>query len=80
MTDPKRLTALEYLTECCSLSLEQKNRHHDAKLVNSFDMESYYTGEAVGYTDSHAFMKRELQRLKNLFQNGALTVEDFGVY
>lgn len=52
-----------------------------AKLENPFatrfDNISYQQGKVEAFNDAHVIMKRELERLKNLFQNGALTLSDF---
>lgn len=38
----------------------------------------YHEGRAAAYNDAYKIMKAELQRLRNLLQNGSLTQADFG--
>ena len=42
-------------------------------------MKAYYNGEAIAYIDATKLVKEELRRLCNKFQNGNLSVDDFGV-
>ena len=42
-------------------------------------MKSYYQGQAVALNDANTLVREELRRLMNKFQNGALTLSDFGV-
>lgn len=39
---------------------------------------AYREGEAAAYDQAYGIMKAELQRLRNLLQNGSLTQADFG--
>lgn len=66
----KRLTALGQIADRCTTSLNAANR----AVANK----DYHTGKAAAYNDAYAIMKAELQRLRNLLQNGSLTQADFG--
>lgn len=72
-TGYKPLTALGRLAENCATSLKVASVRRDRGADDS-----YSNGEAVAYDNSHRIMKAELQRLRNLLQNGALTQADFG--
>ena len=83
MTNPKPMTALEVLAE---RSNHANNLYHKRRAeaatsaeANHIDMKSHRSGEAVAYNDAYHIMKAELHRLCNRFQNGQLTVDDFGV-
>jgi hypothetical protein len=39
----------------------------------------YAEGQAVAYSHADELMRRELRRLMNKFQNGSLTMDDFGI-
>jgi hypothetical protein len=81
MTKP--LTALEVLADRSLVANRSMYKHQDEaktwKEANHVDMKSYRNGEAIAYNDAHHIMQRELERLRNLWQNGALTYADFGL-
>lgn len=70
-----RLTALGRIAENCKLA---NNARFNAKDRGDKGHEAYKEGEAAAYNDAHRIMKAELQRLRNLLQNGSLTQADFG--
>jgi len=70
-----RLTALGRIVENCTLST---NARFNAKDRGNTNMEHYHEGQAAAYNEAHKIMKAELQRLRNLLQNGSLTQADFG--
>lgn len=77
------LTALEVLKDRGVVATNAMNRRRDAiegrTERNAVDMKSYRNGEAIAYIDSAKIMEAELRRLCNKFQNGNLSVDDFGV-
>lgn len=78
MTEYKRLTALEMLADCGSTSATAAFRHRQAATERKqTDMGSYREGEAAAYADAHRILKAELARLRNAFQNGHLSMDDF---
>jgi len=59
-----------------------KRRRDEAPTREARDkvcMKSYYEGQAVAFNDANNLAREELRRLMNKFQNGALTLADFGV-
>ena len=42
-------------------------------------MKSYREGEAAAYLRAERLVKEELKRLCNKFQNGYLSIDDFGI-
>lgn len=70
-----KLTALGKIAECSTLSVDARFRAKDRGNVLA---ESYHEGQAAAYNYAHEIMKAELQRLRNLLQNGSLTQADFG--
>ena len=78
MTTYQKLTALEMLADCASTSATAAFRHrHAATERKQTDMGSYREGEAAAYTYAHQIMKDEIARLRNLYQNGALSLDAF---
>lgn len=74
-TTAKRLTALGRIAENSTLAF---NARFAAKDRGNEKVESYKEGECAAYNDAYFIMKAELQRLRNLLQNGSLTQADFG--
>lgn len=83
MTTARRLTALEKLADNCKVALDSAYRHRADKKEKigkaPTDIMSYREGEAFAYNDAEKIMKAELERLRNLWQNGALSYSDFGL-
>jgi hypothetical protein len=77
----RRLTVLELITDRSSVATRAANKHRDEcedwKEAGRVCMKSYRQGEAIAYKDAHDVMKRELERLRNLWQNGSITYSDF---
>ena len=77
------LTALEVLGTRSVEALNACNAARDrASTWQERDrvcMKSYRNGEAIAYIDARRIMDAELRRLCNKFQNGALSVSDFGL-
>lgn len=69
-----RLTALGRIAEKSTLAC---NARFAAKDRGS-KQELYHEGNCAAYNDAYFIMKAELQRLRNLLQNGSLTQADFG--
>lgn len=80
---PKTLTALEVLDDravtAAKLCDKRRNDKKELGVSTDIDMMSYRNGQAIAFIDAKGIMERELRRLCNRFQNGQLTVEDFGV-
>lgn len=70
-----KLTALGRIAELQTLT---NNARWKAKDRGNEQMEHYHEGECAAYNKAHEIMKAELQRLRNLLQNGSLTQADFG--
>lgn len=70
-----KLTALGRIAENSTLANKARL---NAKDRGNAAMENYREGEAAAYNEAHKIMKAELQRLRNLLQNGSLTQADFG--
>lgn len=83
MTKTISLTALELLGDRCVTANNAAAVHRDRAETRQerdhVDMKSYRMGEAVAYNEARAIMDKELRRLCNRFQNGCLSVSDFGV-
>lgn len=81
-TAPARCTALELLADRSSVSSKAADKRRSTQTpaeARNVCMRSYREGEAIAYTDAHKILKAELQRLRNLFQNGSLGLDDFEV-
>ena len=79
----KELTAMQYLGVLSSEASELANKARDSRPPlgrNTIDMASYRDGEAIAYNRAHRLMTEELRRLRNLWQNNALSFDDFGVH
>lgn len=80
----KYITALEVLGDRSFTSNNAANKcrakAETFEEAHNVDMKSYYEGEAFAYNDARIFMDKELRRLCNLFQNGALQISDFGIH
>lgn len=46
---------------------------------DSHDHKSYQEGAAIAYIDAGKIVEAELRRLCNRFQNGCLSIDDFGI-
>lgn len=83
MTDPEPLTALEVLDDravtASKLYDQRRATKKELGVSTDVDMMSYRNGQAIAFIDAKGIMERELRRLCNRFQNGQLTVADFGV-
>jgi hypothetical protein len=75
------MTTLDRITDRCSIAgrAAEKLRAErtDWKAGSTTDMLGYRMGEAAAYNDAHRLMKAELERLRNLWQNGSITYSDF---
>jgi hypothetical protein len=71
--------ALETLSNRSSDATKIANRHRDEEHPRRFDMKSYREGEAIAYNDAYKIVKAELQRLRNEYQNGCLTIDSFDI-
>lgn len=75
--------AYDYLNIRSSDATKQANAYRDkAETRQARDavcMKSYREGEAIAFLDAAKLVKEELQRLRNDFQNGALTLDSFKV-
>lgn len=78
-----RLTALQLLDDrahVATVSCERARADRkEAGKPERNDWESYRNGQACAYIDARRIMDEELRRLCNRFQNGCLSVDDFGV-
>lgn len=78
-----RLTALETLAEyekvAATTAERCRRRYKEARTFHNAESKGYHEGVASGYNNARAIMQAELSRLKNLFQNGALNIDSFGV-
>lgn len=83
MVNSKKLTALEVVGDRGFVASNSAQRRKDAcedwKEASKVDMKSYALGEAAAYNDARKIMEAELRRLCNLFQNGALSIDAFGI-
>lgn len=66
------LTALEQIADHATTSWKARENHN-----KDTPMRSYREGETAAYNVSHYIMTAELNRLRNLFQNNMLTMNDF---
>ena len=57
----------------------RRQRYKEKGVRPEVNMLCYHEGEAAALREAHALMEAELRRLCNRFQNGQLTVADFGV-
>lgn len=79
-----KLTALEKLADNCTVAANAAttarnlNKEHGATATR-LRSQGYNEGKNAAYNDAHAIMKAELKRLRNLWQNGALTYDAFNV-
>lgn len=67
-----RLTALGQIEDNMKVATSAAYR------ASTVAHENYQRGQAAAYNDAHKIMKKELQRLRNMLQNGCLTQADFG--
>jgi hypothetical protein len=56
-----------------------RERRATAETPTAKALAAYREGEAIAYSDAHRIMTAELRRLCNRFQNGCLSVADFGI-
>lgn len=70
----RRLTALEQIADRCALV---NDAARNARADGFAERQAYREGESVGLTYAYNIMKKELARLQNLYQNGALRASDF---
>lgn len=79
----KTLTALEMIADMSKCSQRAADRYRDkAESIaerDHVDMKSYHMGEIIGHMDAAKIMKRELERLRNEWQNGGLTYGSFNL-
>ena len=55
-----------------------RDRFEDTGSTHHAKSAGYYEGEAAASHEAYTIMKREIERLRNRFQNGYLTMDDFG--
>ena len=76
-------TTLDLIADLTSISTRAASEHRDVCAsrfeASHTDMKSYREGQAAAYNDAHKLMQRELERLRNLWQNGSLRADDFGL-
>jgi hypothetical protein len=77
------LTALQVLddravvaTRSCDAARDMKKQRGERVEVDTM---SYRNGQAIAFLDAKKIMEAELRRLCNRFQNGMLSVDDFGI-
>jgi hypothetical protein len=70
----KKLTVLEVLADKTTISVNSAKNYPAESQTRH-----YREGEAAAYNDSYRLMKAELERLRNLWQNGALNYDSFGL-
>jgi hypothetical protein len=76
----KELTALELLATRSTEALCMAHQIKDETITKQpFNMASYREGQAIAFSDAHKIMEKELRRLCNLFQNGALSIDSFNI-
>jgi hypothetical protein len=83
MTKVLPLTALELIADrsivASNVASARRDRCETRRERDMVDQKSYNMGEAAAYNDARTIMEKELRRLCNKFQNGSLTVADFGI-
>lgn len=57
----------------------ERNKAQTRQERDAVCMKSYRNGEAIAYIDAGKMVEAELRRLCNRFQNGCLTIDDFGI-
>ena len=76
-----RNAALTKLSNRSSDATKSGDKYRDAAATREearkICMKSYREGEAIAYSDAYGIMQAELERLRNLWQNGSLTYSDF---
>ena len=77
-----KITALELLADRSHTATKSASKSRASQTIqqqSAVCMRSYSEGEAIAYTDARKIMEAELRRLCNRFQNGCLSVSDFGI-
>lgn len=69
-----KFTALNKIAERSSLASKAAQR---SRCGGRPEAAERYEGAAFAYSEAHREMKREIERLRNLFQNGALSMDEF---
>lgn len=69
----KRFTALGKINDNLNIAHKIARQRRDEGKDGS-----YQDGQAAAYNEAYKIMKAELQRLRNMLQNGHLTQADFG--
>jgi hypothetical protein len=79
----KTLTALELISDRAltrhRAATNYRDRIEDRRERDRIDGKSYNMGAEAGLCEARAIMEKELRRLCNLFQNGALSIDAFGI-
>lgn len=86
MTDvaqAKPLTALRQIADKASNSADRaydaRGRMKEEPTLHRAESKGMHEAKAATYSECHCIMQAELRRLMNRFQNGSLTMADFGV-
>lgn len=80
-----KLTALEKIADRCTVANNAATRYRstakdEPKNVKAANAAGYAEGKVAAYNEAHAIMKAELQRLRNMWQNGMIiTASDFEI-
>lgn len=69
----KRLTALGKINDNLNVAQKIARERRDRGVDGA-----YQDGQAAAFNEAYKIMKAELQRLRNMLQNGHLTQDDFG--
>ena len=74
-----KLTACGKIAELSSMSTTAAEKCRLAQHQSPYrEKQTHYNeGKAVAYSESYDIMKKEIERLRNRFQNGCLTMDDF---
>lgn len=79
----KTFTALDVLADRSNTATNAAHRIRDKATTlaeaKAHNHKSYQEGSAIAYTEAHKIMTAELRRLCNRFQNGYLSIDDFGI-
>lgn len=79
----KTFTVLDQLHDRNKTASAAANRLRDKAKTRAerdhHDHKSYQEGAAIAYIDAGRIVEAELRRLCNRFQNGMLSIDDFGI-
>lgn len=66
-------------SDACSAAERRRNAFKEEATAHRAQSLGYEEGKAIAYSNAAEIMHAELRRLMNRFQNGALTLSDFGI-